>query len=145
MTIGISSTEPPGQPAASAGMPNRSSGAGVTDARFLGVALVGLRLAAMRDASARERRWHGDHRGGDRRYVLSLIHAGARRQEERSASLSGVDEMELFVGVPVGRSSDRDRTVIDLGLVERLHELVVRPVPERLVFVMDGSCILGRV
>ena len=53
--------------------------------------------------------------------------------------------MELLVRVLAGRSSDRDRTVIDFGLMERLHELVVRPVPQRLVLVMDGGRILDRI
>ena len=77
--------------------------------------------------------------------VVLEIAVGAPWRSEGSVSVSGVDETELFVRSPAGTSTDRDRAVIDLGLVERLHKLVVGPVPERLVLVMDGGRVLGRV
>jgi hypothetical protein len=49
----------------------------------------------------------------------------------------------LAVGSP--GAFDGDAAVVDLGFVERLHELVVRAVAQRLVFVLDRGGILGRV
>lgn len=49
----------------------------------------------------------------------------------------------MAVGSP--GAFDGDGAVVDLGFVERLHELVVRAVAERLVFVVSGGGVLGRV
>ena len=71
--------------------------------------------------------------------------APGRSRASRTSGLASRRSTELQLAVGSPGAFDGDGAVVDLGFVERLHELVVRAVAERLVFVANGGGVLGRV